>query len=132
MRLADCLAMVAPLRHEIGLPREVSGVYGRDGYARVSKADGTQLLDLQRDALSDAGVGLAAARARGRLGGRPRKMDVAMPRLAIHAMADRDTTVQDLVKGNAKNSGAIRRRVAQLFPLRRRSSVPDTTARTSP
>ena len=26
------------------------------GYARVSKADGTQLLDLQRDALLDAGV----------------------------------------------------------------------------
>ena len=26
------------------------------GYARVSKADGSQLLDLQRDALIDAGV----------------------------------------------------------------------------
>lgn len=26
------------------------------GYARVSKADGSQLLDLQRDALVDAGV----------------------------------------------------------------------------
>ena len=26
------------------------------GYARVSKADGSQLLDLQRDALLDAGV----------------------------------------------------------------------------
>ena len=26
------------------------------GYARVSKADGTQLLDLQRDALTGAGV----------------------------------------------------------------------------
>ena len=171
------------------------------GYARVSKADGTQLLDLQRDALLDAGVaeeriyedhasgrhdhrpgleaclkalqpgntfvvwkldrlgrnlkhlvtvveelhvrevglrvlagagaeidtttangrlvfgifaslaefereliaertraGLAAARARGRLGGRPRKMDVAMLRLAMRAMVDHDTVVQDLVK----------------------------------
>ena len=27
------------------------------GYARVSKADGSQLLDLQRDALAGAGVG---------------------------------------------------------------------------
>lgn len=26
------------------------------GYARVSKVDGSQLLDLQRDALADAGV----------------------------------------------------------------------------
>ena len=32
------------------------------------------------------------------MGGRPRKMDVAMLRLAMHAMADRDTIVQDLVK----------------------------------
>ena len=171
------------------------------GYARVSKADGSQLLDLQRDALLDAGVdeerlyedrasgrrdhrpgldaclkalqpgntfvvwkldrlgrdlkhlvntvdelrargvglrvlagagaeidtstangrlifgifaslaeferelivertraGLAAARARGRLGGRPRKMDVAMLRMAMRAMADRDTNAQDLAQ----------------------------------
>ena len=171
------------------------------GYARVSKADGSQLLDLQRDALLDAGVteerlyedrasgrldhrpgleaclkalqpgntcvvwkldrlgrdlkhlvntvdelrdrgvglrvlagagaeidtstangrlvfgifaalaeferelivertraGLAAARARGRLGGRPRKMDVAMLHMAMRAMADRDTNAQDLAQ----------------------------------
>ena len=171
------------------------------GYARVSKADGSQLLDLQRDALLDAGVdeerlyedrasgrldhrpgleaclkalqpgntfvvwkldrlgrdlkhlvntvdelrdrgvglrvlagagaeidtstangrlvfgifaalaeferelivertraGLAAARARGRLGGRPRKMDVAMLRMAMRAMAERDTNAQDLAQ----------------------------------
>ena len=171
------------------------------GYARVSKADGSQLLDLQRDALLDAGVdeerlyedrasgrldhrpgleaclkalqpgntfvvwkldrlgrdlkhlvttvdelrdrgvglrvlagagaeidtstangrlifgifaalaeferelivertraGLAAARARGRLGGRPRKMDVAMLRMAMRAMAERDTKAQDLAQ----------------------------------
>ena len=131
------------------------------GYARVSKADGTQLLDLQRDALLGAGVdperiyedrasgrhdhrpgldaclkalqpgntfvvwkldrpvfgifaalaefereliaerthaGLAAARARGRLGGRPRKMDVATLCLAMHAMAHRNTLVHDLAK----------------------------------
>ena len=171
------------------------------GYARVSKADGSQLLDLQRDALLDAGVdeerlyedrasgrldhrpgleaclkalqpgntfvvwkldrlgrdlkhlvttvdelrargvglrvlagagaeidtstangrlifgifaalaeferelivertraGLAAARARGRLGGRPRKMDVAMLRMAVRAMAERDTNAHDLAQ----------------------------------
>ena len=171
------------------------------GYARVSKADGSQLLDLQRDALTDAGVaeeriyedrasgrkdhrpgleaclkalqpdntfvvwkldrlgrdlkhlvstvdelrecgvglrvlagagaeidtstangrfifgifaalaefereliaertraGLAAARARGRHGGRPRKMDRAMLQMAMTAMAARETNAQDLAR----------------------------------
>ena len=171
------------------------------GYARVSKADGSQLLDLQRDALTDAGVaeeriyedrasgrkdhrpgleaclkalqpgntfvvwkldrlgrdlkhlvstvdelrecgvglrvlagagaeidtstangrlifgifaalaefereliaertraGLAAARARGRHGGRPRKMDRAMLQMAMTAMAARETKAQDLAR----------------------------------
>ena len=171
------------------------------GYARVSKADGSQLLDLQRDALIDAGVaeqriyedrasgrkdhrpgleaglkalqpgntfvvwkldrlgrdlkhlvstvdelrdrgvglrvlagagaeidtttangrlvfgifaalaefegeliaertraGLAAARARGRMGGRPRKMDCAMLHMAMSAMAARETNAQDLAR----------------------------------
>ena len=171
------------------------------GYARVSKADGSQLLDLQRDALIDAGVvaerlyedrasgrqdhrpgleaclkalqpgntivvwkldrlgrdlkhlvstvdelrardvglrvlagagaeidtttangrlvfgifaalaefereliaertcaGLAAARARGRLGGRPRKMDRTMLQMAMSAMAARETNAQELAR----------------------------------
>ena len=171
------------------------------GYARVSKADGSQLLDLQRDALTDAGVaeeriyedrasgrkdhrpgleaclkalqpgntfvvwkldrlgrdlkhlvstvdelrecgvglrvlagagaeidtstangrlifgifaalaefereliaertraGLAAARARGRHGGRPRKVDRAMLQMAMTAMAARETKAQDLAR----------------------------------
>ena len=41
-------------------------------------------------------AGLAVARARGRLGGRPRKMDVAMLRMAMHAIADRNTNAPDL------------------------------------
>ncbi|MCY4563120.1 MAG: transposon DNA-invertase, partial [Gammaproteobacteria bacterium] len=43
-------------------------------------------------------AGLAAARARGRLGGRPRKMDVAMLRMGMHAMAARNTNAHDLAK----------------------------------
>ena len=39
---------------------------------------------------------LAAARARGRRGGRPRKMDRAMLRMAMNAMASRETNAQDL------------------------------------
>ena len=57
------------------------------------------LAEFERELIAErTRAGLAAARARGRLGGRPRKMDVAMLRLAMHAMADRDTLVHDLVK----------------------------------
>ena len=43
-------------------------------------------------------AGHAAARARGRLGGRPRKMDVATLRMVMRAMADREANAQDLAK----------------------------------
>ena len=41
---------------------------------------------------------LIAARARGRAGGRPRKMDAATLRIAMSAMADRETDVQALAQ----------------------------------
>jgi DNA invertase Pin-like site-specific DNA recombinase len=84
------------------------------GYMRVSKSDGSQVLDLQRDALLNAGVdpehiyadlasgrrddraGLASARARGRAGGRPYKMTSAKLRLAMAAMGKPATVVGDL------------------------------------
>lgn len=89
------------------------------GYMRVSKADGSQATDLQRDALVAAGklvfgifaalaefeseliaertlAGLASARARGRKGGRPFKMTVAKLRLAMAAMGQPETKVSDL------------------------------------
>lgn len=43
-------------------------------------------------------AGLAAARARGRKGGRPRKMDVHMLKMAMAAMADRTSVVADVAK----------------------------------
>ena len=43
-------------------------------------------------------AGLAAARARGRQGGRPREMDRAMLRMAMSAMASRETNAQDLAR----------------------------------
>ena len=52
------------------------------------------MIDLPRDDMLDAG--LAAERARGRLGGRPRKMGVATLCLTMHAMADRNTVLHDL------------------------------------
>lgn len=43
-------------------------------------------------------AGLAAARARGRLGGRPRKMDVHTLKMAMAALSDPKTVVQDVAK----------------------------------
>ena len=50
------------------------------------------LAEFERELIAErTRAGLAAARARGRLGGRPRKMGVATLSLAMHAMADRNT-----------------------------------------
>ena len=43
-------------------------------------------------------AGLAAARARGRKGGRPRKMDVQTLKMAMNAMSDRNTIAGDVAK----------------------------------
>ncbi len=43
-------------------------------------------------------AGLDAARARGRVGGRPRKMDAATLRMTMAAMADRNAVAQDVAK----------------------------------
>ena len=57
------------------------------------------LAEFERELIAErTRAGLAATRARGRLGGRPRKMDVATLRLAMHALADRNTLVHDLAK----------------------------------
>ena len=111
------------------------------GYMRVSKNDGSQLLDLQRDALSKRGIGLkvlagagaqidtttangrlifgifaalsefeaelirertiaglSAARARGRLGGRPRKMTKETLTMAMAAMADQNSNSSEIAR----------------------------------
>ena len=57
------------------------------------------LAEFERELIAErTRAGLAAARARGRAGGRPRKMDQAMLRIAMSAMADRETDVQDLAR----------------------------------
>lgn len=43
-------------------------------------------------------IGLAAARARGRFGGRPRKMDATTIKMIAAAMSDRTTVVKDLAQ----------------------------------
>jgi DNA invertase Pin-like site-specific DNA recombinase len=133
------------------------------GYMRISKADGSQVLDLQKDALLAAGVaeghiyedmcsgskddrpglaaclkslrkddvlviwrldrlgrdlirertvaGLAAARARGRKGGRPPVFTASKLRRAQAAMQYRDTNVGDLCKEIGVSRGALYRYV---------------------
>ena len=57
------------------------------------------LAEFERELIAErTRAGLAAARARGRLGGRPRKMDVALLRMAMRAMADRDTNAHGLAQ----------------------------------
>lgn len=57
------------------------------------------LAEFERDLIAErTQAGLAAARARGRMGGRPRKMDKAALKIAMAAMSDRKTNVQELAK----------------------------------
>ncbi len=57
------------------------------------------LAEFERELITErTRAGLAAVRARGRLGGRPRKMDRAMLRMAMNAMALRETNAQDLAR----------------------------------
>ena len=57
------------------------------------------LAEFERELIAErTRAGLVAARARGRKGGRPRKMDVTMLRMAMKAMADRETNASDLAK----------------------------------
>ena len=57
------------------------------------------LAEFERELIAErTRAGLAAARARGRRGGRPRKMDRAMLHMAMRAMAARETNAQDLAR----------------------------------
>ena len=55
------------------------------------------LAEFERELIAErTRAGLAAARARGRLGGRPRKMDRTMLQMAMSVMAARETNARDL------------------------------------
>ena len=57
------------------------------------------LAEFERELIAErTRAGLAAARARGRNGGRPRNMDRRMLRMAMSAMADRETQAKDLAR----------------------------------
>lgn len=57
------------------------------------------LAEFERELISErTKAGLASARARGRLGGRPKKMDATTIKLAASAMADSSTKPKELAK----------------------------------
>ena len=57
------------------------------------------LAEYERELIAErTRAGLAAARARGRLGGRPRKMDRQTVLMAMHAMGDPATSAKDLAR----------------------------------
>lgn len=57
------------------------------------------LAEFERELIAErTRAGLAAARARGRLGGRPRKMDVATLRMAMAAMSDPKAIASEVAK----------------------------------
>ncbi len=57
------------------------------------------LAEFERELIAERTMaGLKAARARGRLGGRPRKMDRTTLQMAMEAMAARETNAQDLAR----------------------------------
>ncbi len=57
------------------------------------------LAEFERELIADrARIGLAAARTRGRLDGRPRRMDRALLVMALTAMEDRETNAWELAR----------------------------------
>jgi len=57
------------------------------------------LAEFERELIAErTRAGLQAARARGRMGGRPRKMDIATLKMAMGAMSDKESIANDVAK----------------------------------
>src|ERR1019366_60731 len=71
--------------------------------------------DVERELIAErAGVGRAAARARGRLGGRPAKLSPEQARLARARYKDQDVTVAEIAKALGGGRGTIYRALQQV------------------
>jgi DNA invertase Pin-like site-specific DNA recombinase len=77
------------------------------------------LAEFERELISErTKAGLASSRARGRVGGAPRKMTVAKLRLAMAAMGQRETVVGDLCRELGVTRQTLYRHVAPDGSLR--------------
>jgi DNA invertase Pin-like site-specific DNA recombinase len=77
------------------------------------------LAEFERELISErTKAGLASARARGRVGGAPRKMTMAKLRLAMAAMGQRETVVGDLCRELGVTRHTLYRHVAPDGSLR--------------
>ena len=101
------------LQHLINLVDELNGkniglkvLTGAGAQIDTSTANGrlvfsifAALAEFERELIRErTQAGLAAARARGRKGGRPRKMDIATLIMAKKALEDRNATVQEIAR----------------------------------
>ena len=101
------------LKHLINLVDELNGknigfkvLTGAGAQIDTSTANGrlvfsifAALAEFERELIRErTQAGLAAARARGRKGGRPRKMDIATLIMAKKALEDRNATVQEIAQ----------------------------------
>ena len=65
----------------------------------TARLSGERLAEFERELIAErTHAGLAAARARGRMGGRPRKMNRATLTMAMAAMSDRGAVAADVAK----------------------------------
>ena len=96
--LAHVVELVGSLQaKEIGLKVLTGGIDTSSATGRLVFGIFATLAEFERDLIRERTVaGLAAARARGRTGGRPRLMSLAKLRTAIAAMANRDNSASDL------------------------------------
>jgi DNA invertase Pin-like site-specific DNA recombinase len=77
------------------------------------------LAEFERELISErTKAGLASARARGRVGGAPRKMTVAKLRLAMATMGQRETVVGELCRELGLTRQTLYRHVAPDGSLR--------------
>ncbi|MBL8497783.1 MAG: recombinase family protein [Nitrosomonas sp.] len=77
--------------------RTFVGIYPTTANGRLFFGIFAALAEFERELIAErTHAGLAAARARGRLGGRPRKMDRATVMMAMAAMADPKANAADL------------------------------------
>ena len=110
------LSLIVKGDEQAGSPAGLAGGFGRAGQALGIFA---ALAEFERDLKVERGLaGMAAARARGRKGGRHYKLTAAKLRMAMAAMAQRETNVSELCRELGITRQTLYRHVAPDGSLR--------------